>query len=418
MQTRDVVETVAERLADADYVADVVAREPSGVDGVLWDGHSLAAGYSGTAVALFELGRQLNRKDLTDCGFRHVRRAAAAYNEAPGPLGFLTGASGLLAAITAASAEDRRFAPSAHRLHQQIIDEVLDVRWDFNATVRMLPPQYDLISGLAGLLISMATSSLRDSQSQVAIDHVAHFLSWAYVSGGNRAFFQEPGFYHAGAANENLYPHGLTDAGMAHGLAGVLHALSLVQLMTPTTLHLKDPIARLLAAIFKDNGAVTALVPTGKDELRAVGATAAGWCRGRLGIGVAVSWGALATSDATLFAEAKRLVEAEPDPSATPQANCLCHGLAGLLLAAAPGNGRNELEGRLVSAFDPSLPFGYAEPGAFSAINDPTLLSGAAGIAIALNTARHEPASLPKWLRGTFLPPDEKDLSQGEKDFS
>jgi lantibiotic modifying enzyme len=405
---------VAERIADPHFIARQVKTEKTGARGVIWDGYSMASGFAGTSLALLEIGRRLSRPELTTQGFVHVREAVANYNLRPGPLGLFTGAAGLLTALDEASLHEPRFRPSALRLHARIVDQIMSLEWDFGSVAPLSPQEYDVVSGLAGIVIALATSSMRNGQSQVAVDHICHFLAWTYQSRGEAAFFQKPSSFPQGAANQALYPEGLTDAGLAHGLAGVLQALCLVQLLTPTTLNLLDPIQRLVDAVYQAGEPITAFVlPEGEDGPLPVPATSPSWCRGRLGTSIGLAWGALATSDRALLAESRALTDAETAEQL--DTNCLCHGSAGSLIATSRderSERRNGLVARLTRNHHPAHAFGFVERSGDTSLNDPSLLSGAAGVALALTSTTGTASSdLPTWLRVLFLAPLESDLN-------
>jgi len=412
---RVAAEFVVDHIAQPEELEQTVQSEPGGPSGVLWDQYSLGSGYAGTALALLELGKLWDRDDLIEASFSHLRQAVRTYNSRPGQLGLFVGATGILVSLTECSMLEHRFRPSALRLRSQVNDQLLSTDWSFARDTPLRPGEFDLISGLSGILIALTSSAISDDQSQVAIDHVAHYLAWVFRTGGIPAFFQSPRSYAEGSANRVLHPNGLTDATLAHGLAGVLQALAMTHLLTPTTLDLREPIRLLIDAIHLAGSPIESYVPGSGALLKPQLSRSPVWCRGDTGVLIALSWGARAVGDDAVVTDSKaRLEQATRHAGALNRhGTSLCHGLAGMVVASLSAEDRDAhsvLTKSLVQAFNPASAFGFTERSGTQTLNDPSLLSGAAGAALALGLAASNSKRAPGWLSTLFQAPNEVDF--------
>ena len=196
------------------------------------------------------------------------------------------------------------------------------------------------------------------------------------------------------------------DVGLANGLAAPLALMALahdrghrVEGMADAMRALVDPLLRAVG----DEG----------DEAPSPDAAAsAAWCRGTAGVARALHLAGIALGDAELCGAAVRALRGvvlRPWSQARLVGPTVCHGLAGLLqvvlrvsehdpdpvLRAAAG----VLAQRLLYSFDRTAPFGFrhayrTRAGRFVAADEPGLLTGAAGVTLALATFAHHPGTV------------------------
>ncbi|QDW63976.1 lanthionine synthetase LanC family protein [Oerskovia sp. KBS0722] len=409
----ETLESISTELSDRmldPLAVDAAAR--AGVEGplgVVWDGWSLGSGLAG--IALFQLARasRCGDDELLSTAFDHLRHAVRINNASPsGALGLMSGASGLAVVLNECARQEARFRPSARRMHDRIVDATLETSWDF-AVTGVPVPSVDVISGIAGLARYFATTPWGGARTRVALDHVVHYLSWLVSRDVpvTRTFFNDPETYLPGSIDARQFPHGHVELGAAHGLAGMLHALAESARSGRTSIDVSEAMSRLLDVVHGpqslDSGkSVVFLVPsedgdTRPDE-RAPGRL--GWCRGAIGLWLAVRDAAHVLDDDGLGREAEHALNASAHALATERSDdpFLCHGV-GAALAVAVGDGARSsatADAALATIADlrlPALPFLFAPPAAGTGPRDvdPSFLSGAAGVGAAAELALGSP---------------------------
>lgn len=142
--------------------------------------------------------------------------------------------------------------------------------------------------------------------------------------------------------HRDLFPNGYVDCGMAHGLGGVLAALSLVRLAGESYPQLENSIKSISGWLIHHRLGSTSAAnwPMGIDPTRADRneATQLAWCYGTPGISIALLLGGQALGDASLREEAissfKSISTQKEALSHIKRRSILCHGVAGLLQIA------------------------------------------------------------------------------------
>lgn len=231
----------------------------------------------------------------------------------------------------------------------------------------------DLISGSAGVLLA---GLLLDETSNVA-EPVLRSLG---IRSRDRSSDQQP---------DAFLP------GMAHGMHGMLPVLA------------KADVERAPAVEDLLDRAIAVLGPP-----RQTGAVEWGWCYGPLASATgALHLAARLRHDAQL--ERLRNIAASflehllDDAAVLPDAG-LCHGWSGVLEVAMVLEARFDVSfaaavveravSEVVSRFEPAAPFGYrASAGAQGSLDEPGLLSGAAGVALALHDYLARDRDEPRW---------------------
>ncbi|MCV2420918.1 lanthionine synthetase LanC family protein [Paucibacter sp. DJ2R-2] len=311
------------------------------------------------------------------------------------PHGLFQGAQGLL---FAALELDRAYGLGmAEDAAQEADEHLLDgLRHD-----RDLPEHFDVISGLAGLLVYAAYRERQGSRLPLVAACLARLSSRAtrvQTAAGEEVFWFTPPAWIRGFPMGDAHPTGCTDLGLAHGQAGVLAALAFA-----------------LASGRSGQGEARGLLHGALRHLRrhesqdgrshfgaaveAPGLTRCAWCYGDLGTAAALQLSALALDEPALEAWAQRLLQTL---SQRPLLGLgfvdawLCHGSVGsawLLRQLAPG--QEELAGR----FEQCHPLD-GEAGLLTLLEqdpDPnlSLLEGYAGLALVLAEQGSGPLALP-----------------------
>ncbi|PWT93330.1 MAG: lanthionine synthetase, partial [Proteobacteria bacterium] len=205
------------------------------------------------------------------------------------------------------------------------------------------------------------------------------------------------------------------DCGLAHGVAGPLAVLSLAQLQGVEVDGLAEAIAHLaswLSSIRCDD-AWGVNWPYGVPLAAAASASSeparAGWCYGSPGVGRSLYLAGRALGQRELCAIGVQGIDsalARPPHARGLSSHHLCHGHAGLMQMALriqhedPNENRRraicELAESIVEHHAPGSLLGYPETGSDGrAIDEPSFLTGAPGIALALLAVACDVA--PEW---------------------
>jgi len=421
-----VTDQIATTIMDPARVERIVQNNTRGLHGVEWVSSTLGAGSAGSAVFLLGHAARTGEDQWYQAAFDNVRAAVKANNRSPiRALGLFSGVAGLAFTLNECAEVESKFRPSAHRLHNRIVDEVMAMSWSFETRKSVPTAEFDVISGMSGLLTYLSLSPWRTRATRVAVDHIAHYLSWLVCSAEvNQTFFQSPDTFLKGASNASNYPRGLVDANLAHGIGGVLFALTAVDGSGLSSLAMSESIGRLVEwfrltsnfetdrfcvprALSKNADGSLSADPLGADDIR--------WCSGLVGSSTALMRAAAAVEDGPLLAAAREalLTSLElylrdvPGDGPVWESPNLCHGLAGAATALASLGGVpsqressifQTLVRRLMNLADKEAPFVFTESNACGAkLNDPTFLSGAAGVGAFLDLALS--GNSPRWVQ-------------------
>lgn len=271
---------------------------------------------------------------------------------------------------------------------------------------------YDLINGITGVLAflvedspSALATSLQDqaieflisTTGRTAIDHRGGF----FVDSGEMPFEED----------RLLFPSGALDLGLAHGIAGVIAALAVATLNGSATSERLGAIERLCDIIWQcrieGEGGANWPAKVGPAGPRQGSGGRYSWCYRAPGVSRALALGGIATGSEVVASNAVdsfRFVASHGESGLRGLGPTLCHGLAGVLQIALRfwNDTHDELMASfaqecciaLLEKFDRSSSLCYRNEVAAGAIDDPGLLTGAAGIALSLLsvTSPHAPA--------------------------
>ncbi|MER7517995.1 lanthionine synthetase C family protein [Streptomyces sp. NPDC126499] len=407
---------VAERLRDPERVARVTEAEFAGVPGELmlpgWQPASVLLGHPGVAL----LHDRCARHDDAWRAAAHAHLAAAAAlapREGPAAVGNLVlpallgaeatgGYARLLARGTGVLAGHARARAAALRERRDAGLSYLD---------------YDVVAGLTGQGRALLAAAVRgDERAAEALEDVLALLV-ALTEPRRVDGVEVPGWWcaperYAVPRDRTAYPRGDFNAGIAHGICGPLALLSLAHRAGHGVPGILDALRRITdwlgAHAYEDGqgavawpGRVAFDEETGAAPPARGATTRAGWCYGTAGIAGALHLAGTELGDSAvsrLAVDAMTALLARPLAELGGDDPGFCHGLAGVLHAAvrlarrteepALWRGVDRLADALVSLHEPESAFGYRQlvrtPGGTVVLESPSLIDGAAGVALAL----------------------------------
>ncbi|MFD4863968.1 lanthionine synthetase C family protein [Streptomyces sp. NPDC058412] len=419
-RARTAVRQVLRETATTTQVDDLALRaaEQSDTTGA-WYPPSLTHGQAGTAL-LHLYAARAGLGDL-DTASGHIREAVLSTRTEPlQHHGLFAGTSGLLLALTDVTRDEPRFRPSLDRLADQLAEQVLAA--PPHRTERAVSDlDYDLVTGAAGTLAQLSSVPEPSERVGEAAAVLADYLIWltgpAETEGTPHRWLITPAYYPPVGDYLAKYPHGYLNLGVSHGVPGVAAALAAAWAAgnrRPGHLEAVTALSRWIRAQ-ADTDAHGPLWSDGTPVDEHGHEVSAGcvhdriaWCYGTFGVAGALLTVAAATGDDELRAEAVTAFEGALARlgDLRPLSPTLCHGLAGLVMLTlefAPWSTTArerlpELVGDLLDRHEPDRPLGFAdleEPG--KPVDDPGLLTGAAGVALTLLAATGD--RRPDWFR-------------------
>lgn len=369
-EARAIAQEIAARLVAPKRYEQHVAALPPITRSVV----DLAYGYSGAALLFSALAKSSPADTWDFAAHEYLALAFASGVEAPS--GLFVGYAGLLFAMNARSRSDPRYLPYARQLASRIPKP-----GKLECPATRTAGDYDLISGIAGSVIAVAphSRSFRDESVDVfdRLSRSDECTPWLVV-------------------NPSDALDAYIDYGVAHGITGVLGALCIVtdfqehrelkRRLVDTIVAARIPNKRSGAYCWPSKvGALPRLLPK------------PGWCYGVPGVASVLIIASRHLEDVALERLALDAFEDVATCSVKELGlldSSLCHGTAGTAaLAAAIAQltrsaplidcGRR-LGQTLIDAYDPAAPLGYRQVIDGQHLDNPALLGGATGIALAL----------------------------------
>ena len=422
---------VAARVADPDRVPGLVAaaaRQTANPGSVHWRDHAVGQGHAGLALLFGALDQRLPGEGWDRTAHRHLALAArSAESLASPPAGLLAGLAGLGLAASCLSGDGSRYRRLLATIDQALAARAPALAARVGRAGGVAVRELDLISGLAGV---GAYLLVRRAQPGVAPALRAVLEGLVELTGadadGPRWRTPPAGLPSAERAR---YPAGYLNCGLAHGIPGPLAVLALAMQTGTEVAGLPAAVARtadwLAAHRTEDPSGPTWPHAIGLSDHRppgpggpAPGPAGPGgpaerpgrsaWCYGGPGVAAALRLAGEALGHdghRDLAVAALRAALARTDQGRAVGSPTFCHGQAGLLAVTAsfaratgdPGFARAAaaMAARLLDRFDPAAPLGYRDLDAGGrAVDQPGLLTGAPGVALALlgATSPAEPA--------------------------
>ncbi|MFJ4684978.1 lanthionine synthetase C family protein [Streptomyces sp. NPDC088789] len=422
-RARQLITVVVERTVTTDQLTDLVLRAAEQAERpVGWYPPSLACGRAGSAL-LHLYAARAGIGTLANA-FGHIREAVLSTQMEPlEGHGLFSGTSGLALALADCARDESRFRPSLDRLHERLAEQVLAM--ELPRSERAVSDlHYDLISGAAGTLAQLSSVPQPTRHIRDAAGGLIAYLMWlaepAGTPGTAHRWLITPEFYPPVGGYHERYPHGYLNLGFSHGVPGVAAALASAWEAGhrhPGQLAAVDTLTSWIRArhqvdtygpVWPDG------IPVGEDGAELTDRCAHdqfAWCYGSAGVAASLLTVAQATDDGELRAAAVDAFEAALRRSADTRSvsPTLCHGHAGLVMlcqefapwSALASENLSRLVTELLDYGDPELPLGFSDQevsGNF--VDDPTLLTGATGVALTLLAAIG--GERPSWFR-TFL---------------
>lgn len=429
-EAKGCAELLIRRLADPELVAEAVANsERTAQYPFGWGGASLSAGPAGSALAFRYAARMLPGEAADWAARSHEQLVEAVRSTHELPLvdrGLAAGTAGLALALADCASDDARYATARRALDAKLALQVLEApTWRGETGVE--DGDYDVVRGAAGVLAYLASVPEPDALVRRAVDVLVDDLVWLCAprsDGPGHPWFILPEHYPPLSSYQEDFPHGYVNLGLAHGIAGPLAALAYAASAGYRQHRLLDTIRHvagyLVAVSFDDGwgrnwGTGVPLTDTGVERRTDRTPTRTAWCYGATGVACALLAAAQALADKDLRALAidtfdgvlRRVAAHGGFPSAT-----LCHGAAGALAICVRFARDTEsvlarralpaLTEQLLAHCDPDLLLGVQDleqPGIL--LDSPGLLSGSAGVALALwSAANPVPA---RWERALLI---------------
>jgi len=430
---------VAARVADPGRVAGLVAaaaRQTGHPGSVHWRDHAVGQGHAGLALLFGALDQRLPGEGWDRTAHRHLALAArSAESLASPPAGLFAGLAGVGLVASCLSGDGSRYRRLLATIDQALAAQAPALAARTGRAARGAPGrprgvavrELDLISGLAGV---GAYLLVRRAQPGVAPALRAVLEGLVELTGADRdgpRWRTPPASLRP--AERARYPAGSLNCGLAHGIPGPLAVLALAMQTGTEVAGLPAAVARtadwLAAHRTEDPSGPTWPHAIGLSDHRppgpggpAPGPAGPGgpaerlgrsaWCYGGPGVAAALRLAGEALGHdghRDLAVAALRAALARTDQGRAVGSPTFCHGQAGLLAVTAsfaratgdPGFARAAaaMAAGLLDRFDPAAPLGYRDLDAGGrAVDQPGLLTGAPGVALALlgATSPAEPA--------------------------
>jgi lantibiotic biosynthesis protein len=433
-RARSVAIEITSRLLDGDRVQQTLDAaagrlERTGAPARGWHGPGLSGADATAALLCGQLDRLEPDSGWDRRGHACITAASRAAERPGAPLGLYDGIGGLGYAAQQLARGRGRYGKLLLSVDQVVADTV-QARWSGQIDRQGLPVrEWDLISGITGLGVYLLVRRGTPGAS-VALEQVLTALVALAGQAGGAPCWATPPEHLFGYLRETT-PQGSLNCGVAHGIPGPLALLSLA---------LEDGIevAGQVRTMHKLAGWLSAQARPGTwgpqwpaavpvpDGAAASGPAPAdlpaarpGWCYGNAGVARALWLAGCALDESSLGQLALLAIRqalARQRSERPLDAPTLCHGVAGLALVAlrmASDSGAVDIADHarnlcldLMSGFDEGTEFGFCDvatgaDGRRLEVDDPTLLSGAAGPALVLLAAATDVD--PGWDRAMLL---------------
>ena len=403
---------ILQRVVDDSVLTEALAatqRDTHHSQAAQWEAPGLAQGHAGIAVAAGYAAKCGATGAWDAVAHRHLTVAAVRGAQAPLPPGLFAGLAGILFATNSLAADGRyrqltasvrnALDPAARDLTTRVIHRPGLLRAN----------DYDVVSGLSGIAAALLDAAPSASRADPTLSTVlGGLIGISALDEGIPRLVTRPGQLGTDALRAE-FPSGMVNIGLAHGAPAPLAALSIAALRGHEAADLHDTIDRLAHWIADEhceddwgiNWPYTVALPLG--SVRPVPSRAA-WCYGAPGVARSLWLAGRALEDEELreiAVEAMRAVYRRPRALQQIASPTLCHGTAGLLVitlrfAHETGLGffrdaTSELVGRILESYsaEGSLLGIRAIESSGVHIDQPGVLDGAAGTAMALLAASH-----------------------------
>lgn len=380
----------AERLLNTE---EILAAGPAG---------GFLNGLAGTAL----LHARLAAVDpvFAQAAVRHC--AAASQNPGPyrGAAGIFSSPGGLAASLIIGSAylpdPDSQRAATARAvrwLAARAVDLAHGRKEHLQAGGMGTPwPIYDAINGVAGIgrVLLAALSAGYDTAEPGLLAALETLTAMIDTQHGRRPGWWLPAGEHSSAVT--VHPSGAATTGMAHGIAGPLSLLATAHAAGYSVAGQRAALQRAAHWLLRwrtDAAHSWAPYVTGDELDSGTAAPIAGrrdaWCYGAPGIGRALILAGRALADPRLITAGEAAIASLSDRPADlwdVEGPTVCHGYAGVLqsVTTSQGGTADSAAAAVAKAFNPRLTFTFHHLDNGVPSDEPGLLTGSAGVALAL----------------------------------
>jgi hypothetical protein len=226
---RDVAGSVLARLADPGILQAAIAASDAQTTlpaTVGWRGHTLAAGFAGTALLFAAADTCWPDTGWDAVGHRHLRAACSALEAAPrAGMSLYGGLAGVGYAAVALAAGRDRYARLLRSVDAALLPQVVRAVQSLADVDGCPVGAFDLISGLTGVGVYLL-GRRSDPDAREVLELLLAGLAGLLADQGEPRRWHTP----AGAVGNTMsrhYPHGNHNCGLAHGLPGPLALLSI-----------------------------------------------------------------------------------------------------------------------------------------------------------------------------------------------
>jgi hypothetical protein len=381
--------------AEARRATDVAQRVGRRLTGEQPAGHAGVIAGGGVALLCAQLDRVFPEDGWDAAGHVQLAAVAQAVEQGAGGLGLFHGTTGVAFAAAALAAGRPRYERLLAEVDAVIVQGARASCTGLAGVEGVPAGAWDLISGLTGV----GTYLLGRPDLRATLEAVLATLVSVSADGDGRPRWWTP----HDALYEDMqreFPNGNVNCGLAHGVAGPLALWALAEHAGVAVAGQAEATARVgswLAAQAREGpwGPMwPAAVATAADPPVPFARVRPGWCYGNAGVGRALALAGRSEEGAAAVRAGLRLQE-DAAPLDEP---ILCHGTSGLAhvalrMAAESGDAEIAAAARrlCVELIDRADEVG----------DDPSLLTGASGIALVLLAAA-TPAE-PTWDRALLL---------------
>lgn len=411
---------VFDRLGDPERVTYIAQRaSQQSTIPVSWRTTSLSSGLAGIAFAYSYFCQCFPDEQYKQAVLRYIKLVSQGTQAEPFyTVGFFEGTTGLATTLSLLSKTDERYSTLVNAVNKDLYEQVLSISYPQHEERGVATREYDVINGAAGTLAYLLTLPELDEQATLATNKLIDYLIW--LSG-----FDEHGTHHCDhwyvpqelvstVQKRQMYPGGMYDCGLAHGIAGPLAALAYAWckgIKRPGQYEAINYITSwLMQHSFYDEWGINwpAVVEAEATHKAARGMqqkpSRAAWCYGAPGIARTIWLAGLVLHEPFLQQIAVRAIEAvlhRPETHTQIISPTFCHGWAGLLqicLRFAHETNSNTLrEGilaiveRILSYYRPEAPLCFQDVESERVMVDQiSWLTGAPGVAMTLLAASTE----------------------------
>jgi lantibiotic modifying enzyme len=410
----------ASRLCEPEMVISVVESEKHSRY-ICWEAATLACGYTSMALLYLYLARSLHERLWQKITYTYLRLTAeASHHEPLLRLGMFSGISGLAAVISLFCQDESNYWQTQHDLATRVAYKVIKHQWYKEKTATMY---YDIIDGAAGILGYLISTHLADALIEEAIQKLLSYLVWLAENNGeqerSRLLVSLQPF--SQRKRDNLYPQEHFNCGLAHGIPGLLAALSLAwqtgyrvdgQWEAIKTLgqwvaehHVYDKLGISWPAM------IPLSLSDSPQKWKSLPPARTAWCYGTPGVTRALWLAGTVLSDDKLRSIATNGFNTIFEKSGDERnisSPTICHGLSGLLMIClrfAHETGDSTIHqqipflvNQILDCYNSDFPFGFRnEMKSGTYVDDPGFLTGASGVILALLAAATD--TEPKWDR-------------------